>query len=141
MKTDSMVKLFTCKRIIHHQCFLAYFDKIEPYWSLKADHYLIILLLLMIKKKPTYFRLFIQFIAILCIFPLIFFVIIFHIMLLAWDGKLSLETKEPHGIANEIDNLVIGKIAINRLSLVISTRLLFSLSLWPAQVRKSILLR
>ena len=24
-------------------------------------------------------------------------------MLLAWDGKLSVETKEPRGVANEID--------------------------------------
>ena len=28
--------------------------------------------------------------------------IIFHIMLLAWDGYLSLETKKAHGVANEI---------------------------------------
>ena len=42
-------------------------------------------------------------IAILCIFPLIFFVIIFHIMLLAWDGKLLLETKQARVVANEID--------------------------------------
>ena len=49
-----------------------------------------------------------------------FYVIIFHIMLLAWDGKLLLEIKETCGIANEIDKkidyVVIGKIAINRLS-------------------------
>ena len=42
-------------------------------------------------------------IAILCIFPLIFFCDNFHVMLLAWDGKLSLEIKEARGIANEID--------------------------------------
>ena len=39
--------------------------------------------------------------------------------------KISLETKHARGVANEIDiktdNVVIGKIAINRLSLVIST--------------------
>ena len=32
-----------------------------------------------------------------------FWVIIFHIMLLAWDGQLSLKTKEAHGVDNEID--------------------------------------
>ena len=49
-------------------------------------------------------------------------------MLLAWDGKISLETKEARGVANEIDMKLTksGKIAINR-SLVISTRFLFSI--------------
>ena len=57
-----------------------------------------------------------------------FFVIIFHIMLLAWDGELSLETKGHVALLiSEIHNVVIGKIAINRLSLVISTELLSSL--------------
>ena len=52
------------------------------------------------------------FIAILCIFPLIFFCDNFSYHAIRWDGKLSLETKEAPGVANEIDNVVIGKIAI-----------------------------
>ena len=45
----------------------------------------------------------IDIIAILCYFPLIIFCDNFHIVLLAWDGKLSLETKKACGVANEID--------------------------------------
>ena len=41
--------------------------------------------------------------------------------------KLSLETEGACAVVNEINNFFIGKIAINRLSLIISTQLLFSL--------------
>lgn len=49
-----------------------------------------------------------------------FLVIIFHIMLHAWDSKSSSE-KSSHVVVNVNINVFVGKIAINRLSMVFQT--------------------
>lgn len=45
------VHLFTCKWVIHPQCFLAYLDKIELKWLLKKNYYFTISCSLMNKSN------------------------------------------------------------------------------------------
>ena len=64
-----------------------------------------------------------------------FFVIIFYIMLLIWERKLSLKTKVARGVANEIDNVIKGKL------IIIGNLNLTAFLAFTVQARKSISLR
>lgn len=57
---------------------------------------------------------------------------------LEWYNKLLLEIKGAYAFVDEVNNVVIGNIAIKKLPFVISTRLLFSLSTNRFKREKSI---
>ena len=89
------------------------------------------------RRNGTFYRYFVHF-----SFDL-FFVIIFYIMLLARDGKLSLITKEARGVANEIDMTTSSSVKRSDKQIIIGHLNLIAFLAFavPAQARKSISLR